>query len=182
MGVIISGGAKEADLAEVIAALQVPAANGVGNTTINQLIGNRNDGHDAQTLFATMHDVWEGGHHAQMIYPTMASAVTVATHANPWTLGNFVEIIPANVITGEFHIHHVSIVAPSANGEYELVLYNGTTEISRCSFSRTDKKDDVEGLGIVAEHTVANSQIQAKLASDSGGDSADVKLWYHLHS
>lgn len=203
MGVIISGGAKEADLtqvladlatqnavliqqntdlAEVIAALQVPAVDGVGNATINQLIGNRNDDETTgTTIYSFLHDIWEGEHHEQLVYPTLAGAVTVATHANAWTLGNFVEIVPANAITGEFHIHHIHVIASSANGEYELVLYNGTTEIMRCSFSRTDKKDDVEGLDIIAPHSAANSQIQAKAASDSGGDSVKVKLWYHPH-
>jgi len=173
---------QNADLAEVIAALQVPAVNGSGNTTINQLIGNRSDDHDAETIFATLHDIWEGWHHEQLVYPTLAGAVTVTGHANAWTLGNFAEIVPANTIIGEFHIHHVHIVSPSANGEYELVLYNGTTEMARCGFSRTDKKDDVEGLDVITSHCAANSQIQARLASDSGGDNAKVKLWYHLHS
>ena len=196
MAITISAGAKKADLTEVlanlaaqnaqlvevIAALQVSMTNSDGNTTINQLIGNRNDNHDAQTIYAALHDLWEGMHHKQLVYPTLADAVTVATHANAWTLGDFVEIVPANAISIEFHIHHVHIVSASANGEYELVLYNGTTEMARLSFSRTDKKDDIEGLIIITPHCAANSQIQAKVASDSGGDTMKVKLWYHRHS
>jgi len=128
-------------------------------------------------------DIWEAAHHNQKVYPTLADAVTVSSDAVAWTLGNFAEIIPANAIETEFHIHHIAVVAPSANGEYELVIYNGTTEIGRASFSRSDKKDDVERLVFITDHTPANTQIQAKLEYSEGGgvETTKVKIWYHDH-
>lgn len=176
MGILISSGGKKADMS-------VPVANGSGNKTINQLLGNRNDDHDVRTIFSNTNDVWEGFHHAQKVYPTLADAVTVTSDAAAWTLGNFAEVIPANAIIADFHIHHIAIVEPSANGEYELVLYNGAAEIGRVSFTRTDKKDDIEGLVFIADHCEANSQIRAKLAFGGGGGTktAKVKVWYHPH-
>jgi len=167
-----------------VAALQVAEPNGDGNTTINQLLGNRNDDHGGDTIFSNLHDLWEGDHHEQLIWPTLADSILVTAHADDWVLGNYAEIVAVNAISSEFHIHHVHIVAPSANGEYELVLYVATTELMRVSFSRTDKKDDVEGLDVRTAHCPANSQIQAKLASsnDASADTLKVKLWYHPHS
>lgn len=113
--------------------------------------------------------------------PAQSSLVT--PNAAAWTLGNFAEIVPANAVPHDFHIHHIQIVGASANGQYELVLYAGSTEISRATFSRTDKKDDVEGIDFVSSHIPANSQIQAKLASGNvAADSASIKIWYQEHS
>jgi hypothetical protein len=205
MGVLISGGAKEADLtqvlvnlaaqnavliqqnvdlAEVIAALQVPTVNGVGNDTINQLIGNRNDDETTgKSLYALVSDMIGDWHGEGYIYPDLAAPVTVTSHADAYTLGGFAEIVPANAIDGVFHIHHLHLSSPDANGQYVLVFYNGTTELARISVSRTDKKDDVEGLDVRMPHCAANSQIQAKLASSNAAseDDLDVRLWYHRH-
>ncbi|GAG55182.1 unnamed protein product [marine sediment metagenome] len=121
---------------------------------------------------------------AQKVYPTLADGVEVTTHADDWVLGSFVEIVPVNTITSDFHIHHVHVIKPTANGTYDCVLYCGTTEIGRFSFSRTEKKDDMEGIEIHTTLCDANSQVQAKLASenDASEDKVEIKLWYHEHS
>ena len=164
-------------------ALQVPDPNGSDNETINQLIGNRNDDDDTRTIYANLDDVWEGGHHESKVWPELADASEVTAHADSWVLGNYAEIAAANAISEKFHIHHLHIHAPSANGEYELVLYAATTEIARVTFTRTDKKDDIEGLDIIAPHCAANTQIQAKLASsnNASADTLKLKFWYHEH-
>ena len=164
-------------------ALQVPDPNGSDNETINQLIGNRNDDDDTRTIYANLDDVWEGWHHESKVWPELADAIIVTAHADSWVLGNYAEIAAANAISEKFHIHHLHIHAPSANGEYELVLYAATTEIARVTFTRTDKKDDIEGLDIIAPHCAANTQIQAKLASsnNASADTLKLKFWYHEH-
>jgi hypothetical protein len=128
--------------------------------------------------------LWGDWHGEGFIYPDLAAPVTVTSHADAYTLGSFVEIVPVNAIDGTFHIHHVHLSSPDANGQYVLVLYNGTTELCRISVSRTDKKDDVEGLDVRMPHCAPNSQIQAKLASSNAAseDDLDVRLWYHRHS
>ena len=189
MGVLSSGGKKAdltqvlADLVEVVASLQVLETNGDENAIVNQLIGGQDDDHNARTIFANVDDLWFDKHSGINVYPTLADSVTVTSNAAAWTLGGFAEVVPINTITAEFHIHRVAVSAASANGEYELVLYNGTTEIGRVSFSRTDKKDDIEGLIFSTEHIAADSQIQAKLAFSGGGGAktAKVKIWYHDH-
>lgn len=164
--------------------LGVAAPDNTENETINQLLGNRNDGHQTHTMFAHVYDNWNALHLPQKVWPVLADAVLVTAHADAWVLGNFSEIIAANDIPVEYHIHHVQIVEPSANGEYELVFYMGMMEVFRVSFSRTDKKDDVEGLDVRSAHCTASAQIQMKVASGNPGsaDSLKVKVWYHEHS
>ncbi len=163
--------------------LGVALPNSTENLTINQLIGNRNDDLSASTVFGRLRDIWGNIHHGQRVWPALTDPVLVTAHADDWVLGNYAEIVAANAISIEFHIHHIHITAPSANGEYELVFYVATTELMRVSFSRTDKKDDVEGLEVKTPHCPANSQIQAKLASsnDASADTLKVKFWYHPH-
>jgi len=140
----------------------------------------------ANVLYSGWHSVqnYEETNEAQEIYPTLAPGVLLTTHADDWVLGSFTEIVPVNTIDHEFHIHHVHIISPSANGEYECVLYCATTEIGRFSFSRTDKKDDVEGIEVHTDRCLANTQVQAKLASanDVSEDTVRIKIWYHEHS
>ncbi len=170
-----------ADLESLKVGLRVAPPSSTGNETINQLIGNRDDNRNSETIYAALHDIWKGKHHGQKLYPNLAAAVTVTTHVDDWTLGNFAEIVPANTIAEEFHIHHLHISAPDANADYILVLYNGTTELMRVSFSVTDKKSAIGGLDVVVPYCSANSQIQAKLANSRNGnaDSVDVRLWYY---
>ncbi len=171
------------NLATIRSLLNVPDPDGALNATINEVIGNRNDGNDTDTLYGLLRDIYEESHTAQLVYPTMALGTLVTADADDWTPGAFAEVVPINTIASEFHIHHVHIMSPSANGEYEMILYRVETEISRFTFSRTDKKDDVEGINIYAPHCVANSQIQAKLASENAAsaDTVRLKLWYHPH-
>lgn len=164
--------------------LKVPDPNNIDNAIINDLIGNRNDSNSAATIVGRLFDAWEETHSAQCVYPSLADGVLVTTHTDAWTPGNFAEIIPANIINVEFHIHHICVCSASANGGYEIILYKGTTKIGEMTFSRTDKKDDVEGLDIFTPHCEANSQIQAKIASENAAqqDTVRFKVWYHPHA
>lgn len=150
MGGRMSGG--QADLS-------VSSPDGGLNLTINDIIGNRQDSHGTNSLFSIVRDRYEDTHHVQYVYPILATGVLVTTHADAWTLGNFAEIVPVNGITGDFHIHHIHLHASSANGQYELRLYEGTILLSEVTFSRTDKKDDVEGIEVITSHSLANTQI-----------------------
>ncbi len=165
------------------ASLRVPPPNNSGNEFINQLIGNRNDINNTATIFGFLQDLYEEKHARQLVYPYLAAGILITSHTDAYTLGNFIEIVPANTFTQGFHIHHLHLIAPSANGDYALGLYQGTTPIGQVTFSRTDKKDDVEGLTIFAIPCDANSQIQARLASSNAAqqDTVRLKIWYHPH-
>ena len=163
--------------------LRVPPPNNILNEFINQLIGNRNDYNGTATIFGFLHDMWEEQHACQLVYPSLAIGALITSHLNAYTLGDFAEVVPVNTITQGFHIHHLHILSPSANGDYEIRLYQGTSKIGEATFSSTDKKDDVEGLDIFTCHCDANSQVQAKLASSNAAQENTVRLkvWYHPH-
>lgn len=161
--------------------LEAPSPDNIDNVLMRDVIGNRNDNHSTGTLFGALHDLWEMENHVQLIYPSLAAAVTVTADGGDWVLGTFAEIVPVDTIDTDFHIHHLHISEPSADKDYELVLYNVSTIIGKATFSRTAKKDAVEGLPVKTMYSPANTQIRAKLACSGGGASAKVKIWYHPH-
>ncbi|GAG42057.1 unnamed protein product, partial [marine sediment metagenome] len=64
-------------------------------------------------------------HNISKCYPTGSSPVNITADANAWVHGAIVEIIPANTINENFDIHYVNISGISANGDYEIKLYQG---------------------------------------------------------
>jgi len=164
--------------------LKVASPNGTRNLTINDVIGNRLDGVDATTLFAKVYDLWFRIHAPQLVYPLLDDSIGVTSHADAWTLGSYKTIIPEGAIDKEFHIHHISIYDASQNGEYEIRLYAGTSNLAIVSFSRTDKKDAVEGIDLFTPHCAPGTRVRAKLASGNSAseDTVYIKLWYHIHT
>lgn len=164
--------------------LSVPPVDGVANLLVKDVVGNREDGADTNTIQGRAEDAWQQAHTGQMVYPILATGVLVTAHTNAWTLGAYATLVPVNAIDCDFHIHHICICSASANGGYELRFYRGTERLAIVTFTRTDKKDDVAGLDITMRHLLANSQVRIKLASSNAAqeDTVRVKVWYHPHS
>lgn len=127
----------------------------------------------------------EHAHSISCVYPTLAAGTTVTGAAGAWTLGAFVEIIPANTITKDFDIHWIDVEGASIEDVYELVLYNTTTEIGRVRFNAAKTVAGGVILSPVyfqSQVQAKNSQIQAKLASSSGGgDTVTFSVFYHTY-
>lgn len=126
----------------------------------------------------------EHNHSEEKCYPTGASGVTVTGAAGAWTLGAYAEIVPVDTITKDFDIHHIVVEDASADDEYELVLYAGTTEIAR----RKVRPDTSIFSGALPEIPIQtpmiakNSQIQAKVMSKGGGsDTITISIQYHTY-
>lgn len=171
-------------LDEILEKLRAPDRNAILNNDMRDVIGNREDANETSTIAGRIFDQWEEMHVGQMVYPLLGAGTLVTAHANAYQLGDYATIIPVNTISFGFHIHHIHILAPSANGDYELRLYTGAgVRLTIFTFSRTDKKDDVEGIDLYTPHLAANIQIRAKLASSNAAqaDTARIKLWYHPH-
>jgi hypothetical protein len=119
-------------------------------------------------------------HGVQKLYPVLADPITVTADASGWTLGSFAEIIPANTISNAFHVHHVEISNISANDNYELYLYSGTTLISTVAFTKSASGEPNDALDFSSPHIPANGQVQAKLACKGlVARTVDIKLFYH---
>lgn len=91
-----------------------------------------------QQLYDNQHIQLEHIHSAQKTYPTMANSIVLTTGSGAaWTLGNFIEVVPANATTSPFDIHWMGIGAVSAVAAvYEVELYAGAigaeVEIGQC--------------------------------------------------
>lgn len=161
--------------------IQAPGVDSVADTFMNEVIGNKSDSHAGSSLMGKITQLLEHVHTPSKVYPTLADGVQVDTDAAAWTLGAFTAIVPASTITDDFDIHHISIENISADGVYELVLYYGATDIEcgRVRFTRTVLTEAVLNIPMRTNLIPANSQIRAKLASNSGNDDATISVFYH---
>jgi len=158
-----------------------PPVDSTRNSDFRDVIGNKNDTHDGTSLMAEVHTIEENIHTASLVYPTLAAGEAVATAAGAWTLGNFVEIVPASTIGSDFDIHHVSVEALDDNTVYELVLYAVEVEIGRVRFTKNANLDAVVNVPMQTAIIAADSQIQAKCASASGSSVATISIFYHVY-
>lgn len=138
------------------------------------------NGVDADGVVIRIDDHMHGPQH---VYPTLANGVTV-TGGAAWTLGNYAEVIPNAQIGHPFGLTRIYIEHASADDTYELVLYAVTTEIGRVRFTRDVAGASTEPLIELRINTPiqpAGTQIQAKIASSSGADSAIISVAYQEH-
>jgi hypothetical protein len=166
-------------------AWSVPAADSTANVSMRDVIGNKTDTHDGDSLYAGVKQLKEHAHKAQKVYPTLAGGVTLTTHATTWTLGTVTEIVPASTITSDFDIHEVIIEdANTQDKTYELVLYSGAgdTEVGRARFAVGSTKGGIPNATMQTPLIDANSRIRAALAIEDGsGKTATISLRYHTY-
>lgn len=118
----------------------------------------------------------------QKVYPTAAAGVGLLTSATGWTLGSFVEIVPASTITSAFVVTGLSYEdGDLAAGEYaEIVLYYGPGDVE---FARIRIPEKANGFNVLPSCTVipANSRIRAKATnSTNNARTPVVSIAYHL--
>ena len=116
------------------------------------------------------------------VYPTLASGEEVLAGAG-WALGEFKQIVPASTIGQRFDINWLCIEALDANEVFEIVLYYGASDIE-CGRVRVVKNANLDGTMNIPFQTPilpADSRIQAKVATASGGDTATISIFYHTY-
>ncbi len=87
-----------------------------------------------------------------------------------------------DIIPEDFDIHYVSIEALSANGVYELVVYDDGVECGRTRFTKNANQDGTMDIPIQTIIITAESVITAKLSTDNAaGDTATISVFYHLY-
>lgn len=164
--------------------VSVPTQDSADNIVWGDVIGNKSDTHNGDSLAARTETLLEHVHSASNVYPTLANGVTV-TGGAAWTLGSFVEIVPASTITSDFDIHYLSIEDISATDVYELVLYKGALaseiEIGRVRFVKNAALDATLNIPIQTKIIDANERISAKIASASGSDNVTFSIFYHIY-
>ncbi len=163
----------------------VPPVDSAANLIFRQVIGNKNDTHDGDSLAAFAHTLNEHVHNEQLVYPTLANGITLTSHANSWELGTVTQVVPASAIGSDFDIHEVVIEdVNTADKVYELVLYSGAgdVEIGRVRFAAGATRGGIPNVAMQTPIVLADSRIRAALAIEDGGSkTAKVSLRYHLY-
>ena len=155
--------------------------------SIDDKIGVATDIASNQTVLGYNNSLYQHVHQSAKCYPTLANGVVLTGGVPAWTLGNFIEIIPANAITSMFDIHYLNFEGASATDSYELVLYKGLggseIEIGRVRTSRESATSGITNVPIQIPAQMANTRISAKLASKSGSsDTVTISVYYHIYS
>ncbi len=135
------------------------------------------------TTYDKLHVLDEHFHSIESVYPTLAAGIDVLSGAI-WTLGNFVEIIPADTIIEDFDLHFLVLENVSDDETYELVFFNVETEISRVRFAADNPAGNritVSPIPLQTEIQMKNSQIQAKLASSGAAETVMISVIYHTY-
>lgn len=164
----------------------VPTADSADNVHMRDVIGNKTDTHDGDSIYAFIDAALEHMHNQSRVWPTGGDGTNVVSSTASWSVSNNYtnEIIPASRITSDFDIHFISIEAISANGVYELALWNMTTQtlIGTVRFTKNANLDAVMNVPIQTPIQAANSKIGGKLLSSPGTqDTVTVSLFYHTY-
>ena len=166
----------------------VPSQDSVDNAQMRDVIGNKTDTHDGDSLRAVAHLISEHIHGTVLIQPNLAGSITLTSDAGAWAAMNATktQIIAAGAITEDFDLHFMNIAAISANGEYQIELYKGGigAEISIGNFGavRNAVQSQEGSRPILTELLPANTRISAALSSsNAGADTLTIKLEGHTY-
>lgn len=109
----------------------------------------------------------------------METPIVVATAISAWTLGDFVEIVPADTIIKPFDLHYFGIEDLDDDTLYEIVIYAVENEIARIRVAKRASPDMVV-FPLCAPIVAANSQIQVRALSAIGNSIVTLgRILYH---
>ena len=150
--------------------LTVPAADSAANTDIADVIGNKTDTYDGNSLYSYIDSVHDSIASKRQVRPTLTAGATVVSATGDWTYGNYAVVVPASTITTDFHIHGVAIESCNKNAVFQLELYKGTGDdvVAAVRFAVIGGFFGNQVYVIGSEHIEANSQIRARVASSDG--------------
>lgn len=162
----------------------VPAANSAGNATIAEVIGSKLDTGLGTSLSAHAYRHNAHMHGANQVYPTLADGVLLTSDAAAWTLGPISQVIPAGIVATTFDLHYVNIEDLSANGVYEIVLYQGAAlaevEVGRVRATRSAVQSEVLAVPTQGPIVAAGTRISAAVASsNAAADTVTISVFYH---
>lgn len=165
----------------------VPSADSAANVDIADVIGNKTDTHNGDSVYSRLDEVYDQLNLERKVYPTLAAGTTVVSGAADWTLGAYAEVVPASTITNDFHILNVAIESMNQNAVFQLELYKGAGDdlITTVRFSVVGGFWGNSIYVVGAEEVEANARIRARLASSDGlanQATATISLCYYEHT
>ena len=166
--------------------VKVPIKNSANNAYQSDVVGNKTDdgGGDSLVSRSFINDKHE--HSPAKVYPSQAVGIDVTKSDNPWELGDFAVVVPANTITDYFDIHSINFDNVPTNGVYEIVLYAGAdsaeVEIGRTRFTRQLASSVEFESMFMSPICPPNTQIKAKLCGSNGAATTVViSIRYHTY-
>ena len=171
----------------VITTLAVPEKNSANNATVSDVMGNKTDDEDGNSVYSQIYLLEKHFHSAGNVYPRGAGGITITKAAGAWAAVPAVKTEVVPVIAGIpylFDIHWISISAISANGEYEIYLYSGLAgfelEITAIPATRSAVQSQEGSAFCMTDLIVPNTRISAALrGSPAGAESLIIKLGWH---
>jgi hypothetical protein len=120
------------------------------------------------TCIAYLDRLEDHNHNNQLVYPTLADPPQLISGTGKWTLGNFIELIPANAIAYPFDLHYFNTGIGSLVGTYEVHLFSGTVgsevNFAKLRFARLSNQTGASPFPIMTPVFPANTRISGKLA------------------
>jgi len=153
----------------------VPAQNSAANTTTAEVIGNKTDDSDGNSVYSILHTLEEHAHSIQKVLPDLASPVTATAAVGAWTYG--AASASLGTPSDDFDIHWAEIVANN-NDDYQAQILVDGVVVSEIVFQRINVQNRSFSKRIQMPVT-APGPITIKLASAAGSSTATFKVEYH---
>lgn len=164
----------------------VPDIDSADNSFMRDVIGNKNDTHDGNSIRAISHILNEHAHSVTKVYPRLANPIQLQKDAGVWAAipTTKTEIVPAGIIGEDFDIHWIQVSTISANGNYVICLYSGGAGVEVLMGEMVVSRNAVqsqEGSALILTPIVpANTRISAGVSSSNNAqDTLDIKIMYH---
>ena len=121
-------------------------------------------------------------HTKQLVYPVLATPVTLPADGTAWTYGTLTQVVPINTIASDFTIHEVMVSAMSANANFVGRITYGAGDTEWSFFSLTRGGAQIASVVIPIQGIVipANSAVKAQIADSVGTSTLALKIAYHL--
>jgi len=162
----------------------VPAQNSVLNLSWGDVIGNKTDTHEGDSIYARLDELYDHWQAERKVYPTLAAGATVVAPAGVWAYGNYATVVPINTIANDYHVTVVSVESCSvAAGVFQLELYKGAADdiITAVRFAVVGGFFGNQVYDIGSEEVDANDQIRARVASSVGAATLTISVVYLEH-
>ncbi|MBA7650716.1 hypothetical protein ES703_58527 [subsurface metagenome] len=171
----------------------VASPNNLENITINQLLGNKADDNEAETLFGRLADVYLNDHHATRIFPEASNLDVVFTSgggADTW--GAWAEIVDtaAATLTSRFTLDgHITGITPEECSKidqvYMLEIAYGAVPTTvarlRVESGAQIKLPAIAQKRIRCRHIPAGETVYYRMMDETGGSTMNVAIRYFLH-
>ena len=163
-----------------------PLQNSAANTTLRDVIGNKTDDEDGNSIYSKLYVLSDHAHGVQLCKPDKADGISVTAGALAWALSAaYTVVIATNAVDAPFDIHMVHVGTFTATDVYQLELYSGANGaevlIAQVRFSRINATNPGSILPCITPLLPANTQVKAKLASKAGGAACNFSVMYHKY-